>query len=90
LRRSDYYPLGQYDQENDNEVKPLKTAGLFGLGYIDLSDIKFEKLKVRGNFIPSEIVAKMVHIPLILHRKEMDYMLYLILGMRLIDWSRDY
>jgi len=60
LKRSDYYPLGQYEQEDDNEIKPLKTSGLFGLGHVDLSDMKLEKLKTSGNFIPSEIVLKMV------------------------------
>lgn len=60
LRRSDYYPLGQYDQEDGDEIAPLKTRGLFGLGYVDLSDMKFEKLKVRGTSVPSEIVEKMV------------------------------
>lgn len=60
ISRSEYYPLGQYDQEDEEHVLPLKTAGLLGLGHVDLSDMKYERLKIHTEGVPSEIVNRMV------------------------------
>jgi len=57
---SGYYPISQYDQEVEKHVLPIQTAGILGLGHVDLSAYKAEKLKVRAESIPSDIIEKMV------------------------------
>ena len=60
VNQSTYYPLAQFEHEADKHVLPLQSAGLLGKGYVDLSSYKAEKLKIKMESIPTDIVEKMV------------------------------
>ncbi len=54
------YPLSGLDPDSESIMLPLMTSGLFGTGLVDLSVFKADKLKVKTESIPTDIIDKMV------------------------------
>ena len=67
---STYAPLAQLESEREKHVLPLNTTGLLGLGHVDLSSYKAEKLKIRTESIPTDIIDQMVSFPFLFRKQK--------------------
>ena len=55
------YPEEERAHEEMLHILPIQTAGLLGLGQVDLSSLKRAKLQVNAATIPESIIEKMVY-----------------------------